>query len=426
MVVFIFLALFFIMLFLGVPIAVSLNLSSITYLLINGDFKLLEIIAPRNFSGLNSFVMLAIPLFVLSGDILFHSKMSKSLVEFASSMVGQFRGGFASVTTLACMMFGAVSGSGAATASAIGAVIAPEAKEQGYDKTFIAALIAVAGPLGILIPPSVPLVVYGAATNTSIGQLLLAGIGPGLAYATVLIVYGYVVSVKRGYGFQTKFSFKKLLLSFKRSFWALLTPVIIIGGIYSGLFTPTEAAVSAVIWALIVGLVINRTLTLKELPEIFYRSALTSGAIMFVAGGIVMFSWVLTREQIPQTAANAVLASISNPTVFLFVSAAVLFVVGMLMDPVPGTILTAPLMYPMVVGFGIDPVYFGAFMTSLFAIGLVTPPVALTLYVSSRICGVSLKNLIPQVLPPIGLLLLVVAAIIFMPQIVMTIPNMFY
>lgn len=415
---------FLVMMFLRVPIAISLGMASLFYLILSGTAPLLSITAPRMFAGMDNFSMLAIPLFVLSGDLLFSGKCSKMLINLANSMVGSFKGGLSTVTTVGCMLFGAVSGSGAATASAIGSVVAPEAEESGYDKTFIAAVITAAGPLGILIPPSIPMIVYGACTNTSIGALLLSGIGPGLLFGGLIIAYSYWVARKRGYGGVLEFKLSNVVKSFKDAFWALLTPLIIVGGIYTGVFTPTEAAAVAALWSLIVGLFIYRTLKFKDLFDIFLRSSITSGTIMFVVGGVTLFGWVLTREMIPQALAKFMLANVGTPLAFLFVANAVILVAGMLMDPSPAIILFAPLLLPIVMAMNIDPVFFGALMVTNLAIGLATPPVALTLYVACRICNVSLASLVKEVMPFIVLLVIGLFVLTLFPQIAMYIPDL--
>ncbi|MBN1333784.1 MAG: TRAP transporter large permease [Synergistales bacterium] len=415
---------FFVMLLLNIPIAMSMCLSSVFYLFITGDIFMISITAPRFFSGMNSFTMLAIPLFILSGDLLCSGKASKLLIDMANSMVGHFKGGLSSVTTLACMFFGAVSGSGAATASAIGSVVAPESERSGYNKSFIAAIIASAGPLGILIPPSIPMVVYGAATDTSIGALLLSGIGPGVLFGLMIMAYGYWVSSKNNYGGVSSFELKNVFLSSRKAFWALLTPVIIVGGIYSGIFTPTEAAAVAAVYSMIVGLFIYRTLKFRDLPTIFLKSAVSSASIMFVVGGVVLFGWILVREQIPQNLTRMILENVSSPITFLLIADAVVLVAGMLMDPSPAIILFAPLLLPAAQAYNIDPVYFGALMVTNLAIGLVTPPVALTLYVASRICEVSMSKLIKHVLPIIAMLIIGLLILTFVPQIAMFLPNL--
>lgn len=414
---------FIVLLFLNVPIAITLSLSSIFYLILSGDAFMISITAPRIFAGMNSFSMLAIPLFILSGDLLTSGKASKLLINLANSLVGSFRGGLATVTTLACMFFGAVSGSGAATASAIGSVIAPETKDSGYDRSFIAATISAAGPLGILIPPSIPLVVYGAVTNSSIGELLLAGIGPGVLFGIMIIAYGYWVSRKRGYGGVEVFRFGNVIKSFRQAIWALLTPGIILAGIYLGLFTPTEAAAVAAVYSIFVGVVVYRTIKIKDLPQIFTKSAITSATIMFVVGGVVLFGWVLTREKIPQMIAQAVLANVTSPLMFLFLANIIILVAGMLMDPSPAIMLLAPIMMPIVEMMNIDLVFFGALMVANLAIGLCTPPVALTLYVATRVCEVSFASLVKEVIPFIIILVAGLIILTLVPQITMFIPE---
>ncbi len=415
---------FFGMLLLNVPIAICMSLSSALYLAITGDMFMVSITAPRFFAGMNSFTMLAIPLFILSGDLLCSGKASKLLIDLANSLVGHLKAGLSTVTTLACMFFGAVSGSGAATASAIGSVVAPESERSGYDKDFIAAIIASAGPIGILIPPSIPMVVYGAATDTSIGALLLSGIGPGILFGILIILYGYWYSGKKGYGSSARFIWSNVFSSGRKAAWALLTPLIIVGGIYSGIFTPTEAAAVAAVYSLVVGLFIYRTLSFRDLPGIFLKSSITSATIMFVVGGVVMFGWVLVREQIPQTLTRVILENISSPLMFLMISNLIILIAGMLMDPSPAIILFAPLLLPAVHAFQISPVFFGALMVTNLAIGLVTPPVALTLYVSSEICHVSMSRLIKKVMPIVGLLVIGLLLVTLIPDIAMLIPRL--
>lgn len=417
---------FFLLLFINIPIGACMALSSLFYVIANGDFFLISIIAPRIFAGIDNFTMLAIPLFILSGDLLSCGRASKVLLDAANSLVGHFKGGLSTVTTLACMFFGAVSGSGAATASAIGSIVAPETERMGYKRDFIAAIIAASGPLGILIPPSIPMVVYGAATDTSIGALLLSGVGPGVLFGIIIIAYGYWVSSKRGYGSVAGFSWSTVWRCSKDAGWAFLTPVIIVGGIYSGFFTPTEAAAAAVVYSLFVGLFIYKGFGLRELPSIFLRSGIASAAIMFIVGGVVIFGWVLTREQIPQMVTKAILANVSSPFVFLIIMNAIMLVAGMLMDPSPAIILFAPLLLPAAQAFNIDLVYFGSLMVANLAIGLITPPVALTLYVSSQICEVSVSKVIKEVLPIVGLLVIGLVVLVLFPDICMFLPNLFF
>ncbi len=407
----------------GVPIAISLIMTTVAYFISQDELFYIQVIAPRLFGGISSFELLAIPMFILSGDLLFEGKVSKSLVDLANALVGHIRGSMAIVTTLACMFFGAVSGSGPATAAAVGSVVAPEMEKSGYDKAFTAAVITASGPLGVLIPPSILMVVYGVVTNTSIGALLVAGIGPGITYGAFLIVYEWYVCKKRGYGLVgTKFSLANVLVAMKNAVWALLIPVIILGGIYSGMFTPTEAAGVSVIYALFVGVCVLRTLNLRNLPVILLNSSVTTATIMLIVGGVACLSWVLTREQIPEMLTEAALHSVSSPLMFLLICNVILLFAGMIENGSACILLLAPLMFPVSQEYGIDPVYFGAIMVANLAIGMMTPPVATTLYVAAKVSNISFSRLIPEVIPFCFVLLAAMAVLIAFPAITMTLP----
>ena len=409
-------------LFMGLPVAFSLGGTS---LLLIALFDLpMKIVGATIFTSLDSFTILSIPLFVLMSQVLLDGRIGDDLFDVMNAWVRHLPGGLAIATILACAFFAAITGSGAATAATIGMVAYPAMIERGYDKKFTLGLLAAGGTLGILIPPSIPMVVYGAATDTSIGALLLSGIGPGVLFGILIILYGYWYSGKKGYGSSTKFEWSKVFTSTRKATWALLTPVIIVGGIYSGIFTPTEAAAVAAVYSLIVGLFIYRTLKLRDLPEIFLKSSITSATIMFVVGGVVLFGWVLVREQIPQTFTRVILDNISSPLMFLVVTNLIILVAGMLMDPSPAIILFAPLLLPAVHAFGISPIFFGALMVTNLAIGLVTPPVALTLYVAAEICQVSLSRLIKRVMPIVVLLVIGLFLVTFIPDIAMFIPRL--
>ncbi len=411
----------------GVPIAISLIMTVVTYFLAADELFYTQVIAPRLFGGMSSFELLAIPMFILSGDLLFAGKVSKSLVDLANALVGHVRGSMALVTTMACMFFGAVSGSGPATAAAIGSVVAPEMERSGYDKNFTAAVITASGPLGVLIPPSILMVVYGVVTNTSIGALLVSGIGPGLVFGAFLMSYEWYICKKRGYGLtDASFSLSRVFTALKNAVWALLIPVIILGGIYSGMFTPTEAAGVSVVYALFVGLFVLRTLTFKGLFGIFLNSSVTTATIMFVVGGVSCLSWVLSREQIPEMLTEAALVSVASPLMFMLICNIVLLFAGMIENGSACILLLVPLMFPISQQFGIDPIFFGAVVVANLAVGMMTPPVATTLYVAARVTNTSFSKLIPEVIPFCFVLLAALAVIIAFPAIVMTLPNLLF
>ena len=411
----------------GVPIGISLIMTAFTYFAAMDEMFYVQIIAPRLFGGISSFELLAIPMFILSGDLLFEGKVSKSLVDLANALVGHIRGSMAIVTTVACMFFGAVSGSGPATAAAVGSVVAPEMEKAGYDKAFTAAVITASGPLGILIPPSILMVVYGVVTNTSIGALLVAGIGPGIVYCAFLVAYEWWVCKKRGYGMvNNKFSLGAVLTAVKNAVWALLIPVIILGGIYSGAFTPTEAAGVSVVYALFVGLFILRTLNYKNLFTILLNSSMTTATVMLVVGGVSCLSWVLTREQIPEMLTEMALHTVSSPITFLLICNVILLFAGMIENGSACILLLTPLMFPISQQYGINPVYFGAITVANLAIGMMTPPVATTLYVAAKVTNIPFSRLVPQVIPFCFVLLAALAVLMLFPAITMTLPNLLF
>jgi C4-dicarboxylate transporter DctM subunit len=411
----------------GVPIAVSLIMTAVVYFVGTGDIFYIQIISQRMFGGVASFELLAIPMFILSGDLLFEGQVSKSLVQLANSLVGHVRGSMSIVTTLACMFFGSVSGSGPATAAAIGSVVAPEMEKSGYDKAFTGAVITASGPLGILIPPSILMVVYGVVTNTSIGALLISGIGPGIVFGVFLMAYEWHISKKRGYGAKAEpFSVARVVKAIKDAVWALLIPVIILGGIYSGLFTPTEAAGVAVVYALFVGLVILRTLTVKSLFKILLNSSMTTATVMLVVAGVACIGWVLAREQIPEHLAALALSNVSSPLMFMLICNVILFFAGMIENGSACILLLSPLMFPISQQYGIDPVYFGAITVANLAIGMMTPPVATTLYVAAKVTKVPLSKLIPEIYPMVFVYFAALAVLLAFPEITMTLPKLMF
>jgi C4-dicarboxylate transporter DctM subunit len=408
----------------GVPIAIALAMTAVTYFLVNGELFYTQILAPRMFGGISSFELLAIPLFILSGDLLYEGRVSKTLVHLAMSIVGHVRGAMAIVTTLACMFFGAVSGSGPATAAAIGSVVAPEMEKKDYDKAFTAAVICASGPLGVLIPPSILMVVYGVVTGTSIGALLLAGVGPGIVYGLFIMVYEWYVCRKRGFGVNSDtFQVKNVVKAAREAIYALLIPIIILGGIYSGMFTPTEAAVVAVVYALFIGVFVYKSINARNLFDIFLRSSVTTATIMFVVGAVACLGWVLAREQIPEMLTAAAIANVHSPLMFMLICNVILLFAGMIENGSAIIILLAPLMFPIAMEYGIDPVYFGAIMVANLAVGMMTPPVAVTLYVAARVSSVTMSKLIPEVIPFVFVLLAALAVLVIFPDITMALPR---
>jgi len=416
----------FTLIFMGVSIAVSLGMTTIIYFIMQGEYFILPMIMQRYYAGLNRFVLIAIPMFILCGDILYAGKISKTLVNFAQSIFGRIRGSLSIVTTFSCMLFGAISGSGPATASAIGSVVAPEMEKEGYDKTFTAAVIASSGPLGILIPPSILLIVYGAATDTSIGKLFLGGVGAGVCFGLCLMIYQYIISKKENYGIirSEKFSFTHFLVSVKNAAWALGAPIIILGGIYGGFFTPTEAGVIAVVYSFLVAKFVYKSLTVKDIMDTLLKSGVTMATIMFISATVSVFSFVLVRENIPQSLTNLALKYITSPLVFLLISNIIILIAGMFENGSAVILLLAPIFCPIALQYHIDPVFFGVLMSANLAIGMTTPPVAVTLYVAARICDVSFDDIVKKIWGFILVMIIALTLLTLFPNIIMFLPNL--
>ncbi len=407
----------------GASIATCLGFSAVTYFVATENFKLFFLIPQRFFAGCNSFELIAIPLFILSGDLMLEGAISETLVHLAKSMVGWIRGSLALVTTLGCMFFGAVSGSGPATTSAIGSIVVESMNEEKYPKPYTSAVLSCSGPLGTLIPPSILMVVYGASTNTSISKMLLSGIGPGILFGVAFMLYEVYVGRRYGYGRVTPFSWGNLARALRESVWALLAPIIILGGIYGGIFTPTEAAAVAVFYSLFVGMFVTKTIKTKAIPDILYRSGVTTGVIMVIVGAVAAFGYAITRAGIPQQLSLAATSYVKTSMVFLAVSQVIILVAGMFMNGSAAILLLAPLLAPTVAKYGIDPVYYGALMVANLAIGMYTPPVAVCSYVASRITNISFDETNRALVPFLVVSLLALAVLLLLPGVVTYIPH---
>jgi len=318
-----------------------------------------------------------------------------------------------------------LTGSAPATTAAVGGITIPEMNKKGYDPRFSASLLASAGILGVLIPPSIPLVLYGVATNTSIAKLFAAGVMPGVILGLVLMGYSYYTSVKNGYKGEGRIAVKELWSAFKESLLALLMPVIILGGIYGGFFTPTEAAVIASVYAFIIGGLVYREIKLKDLPAIGYSVAESTATIMLVVAAATLFGWLMTNEGIPVILTKGILNISSNPFLILLLLNIVFLVTGMFMNQGPAILILAPIVLPIITKLGVDPIFYGAIMTMVLSLGQVTPPVALSLFVSSKIVNIPVEKIVPTLMPM--LIAMVIAALIltYLPRVVMFVPNLF-
>ena len=421
MVAFLF-GLFVLFLLLGMPIAVALGIASVwtiqKYTTVN-----LSIAPQVMFKAVDSFPLMAIPFFILAGNVMSRGGISRRLVNFASSLVGTVTGGLAHVSIFASMFFAAISGSSPATTAAIGAVMVPEMEKKGYDKEFSAAVVAAAGTVGVIIPPSIPMVLYAVLAGVSVGRLFLTGFGPGILMGVLMMIVAYFIS-KNGYAGTEKATFSQGLIAFKDSFFALLMPFIILGGIYGGIFTPTEAAAVAVLYGILVGLFVYRELKLKEIPEIIFSSAVGSAVIMFLISTANLFGWFLVREMIPQRLAEAVVSLTTNPYIVLLLINLFLLVVGTFINTTAAIILVTPILLPILVKVGIDPLFMGIVMIVNLAVGMITPPVGLCLFVACNLAKISLDRLTVAILPFLVILIVAIFLVTYVPAISMFLPNL--
>lgn len=404
----------------SIPIGISLGAATASTLLITKDISLM-VIAQNAFAALDSFPLMAIPFFILAGNLMSYGGVSKKLLTFTDSLIGHITGGLGMVTTLTCMFFAAISGSGPATVSAIGSFMLPAMEEKGYAPGFGAALTSVAGAIGVIIPPSIPFVIYGVTSGASIGDLFIAGIVPGILIGVGLMLVNYILSKK--YGFKGNPDKPPLLKSFIEAIPSLTVPVVILGGIYAGIFTPTEAAVIGVVYGLFIGIVFNKALGWKEIKEALIDTALINGATTFMVGLSASFAGFMTMKQVPFQVGQFLLGISENKIVILLLINLILLIVGLFIDNISSCIILTPILLPIVTKFGIDPVHFGIIMTMNLAIGFSTPPYGANLFVASAISGVPIekmtKYLIPFILANIAVLLLVT----FVPGISMGLIN---
>jgi C4-dicarboxylate transporter DctM subunit len=394
----------------GMPISISLGLTVLTFLFTMTDVPL-ESVALKLFTGIEKFEIMAIPFFILAGNFLTHGGVAKRMIRFATALVGHLHGGLALGGVVACALFAAVSGSSPATVVAIGSILLPAMVKQGYPNKFGVGVIGTAGALGILIPPSIVMVIYAVSTNSSIGRLFIAGIIPGLMLAALLMFVTWVVAKKRNYPRMKRASLKEVWASFRESVWGLFLIVVVIGGIYAGIFTPTEAAAMSAAYAFFVSVFVYKDLTLKQVPKVLLDSANLSAMLLYIITNAVLFSFLLTSEQIPQSLSTWINEMGLSPWMFLVVVNILLLIAGNFMEPSSILLITAPILFPVAMKLGIDPIHLGIIMTVNMEIGMITPPVGLNLYVASGISGMGLtettKACAPWILVMIAFLLLI-------------------
>jgi C4-dicarboxylate transporter DctM subunit len=404
---------------LSVPIGITLGLSTAICLYFTTNVPLM-MLAQKSFTGLDAFPFLAIPFFILAGALMCYGGISKRLVNLAESLVGFIVGGLAMVTVLACMFFAAISGSGPATVSAIGSFMIPAMKERKYHPDFAAALTAAAGTIGVIIPPSIPFVIYCVVAQASIGDMFIAGIVPGIIMGLALMLLCYFIAKKRGYvRSMEKPSVPQIGKAFREAVWALFVPIIILGGIYGGIFTPTEAAVVAVVYSVIIGRFVYKELNNETLLECIKSTALINGALEFMIGFSMAFANYLSLAQIPAAIGIWLTSISSNVYVILLIINVVLLILGCFVDNIAAVIILTPILLPVVTSLGVDPIHFGLIMTFNLAIGFITPPYGINLFVASAVSGESIENISRNIIPFILVLTACLMLFTYVPSVTM-------
>jgi len=413
---------FFLFLIIGVPIGLSIGLAAMVAFLKAGIP--LQLVPQTMFEGNNAFSLVAVPFFILAGDLLAHGGISERIVAFAEAGLGRIRGGLSIVSVLASMFIAAISGSGAATTAAVGASLLPELKERKYDVDFSAALIASAGTIGVVIPPSVPMVLYAVIAGESVAKLFLGGFIPGILMGLGLIFWAIYIAKKRQYPAGRKYTPKEALKKFVSAIWGLMTPVLILGGIFSGIFTPSEAAGIAVAYTVFVAVFVYKALDFKKFYRLVVNAGVTSALIMFIIATSKVFGWGLAFYQIPQSIAGAMLSMTHNNTFFVYlIIDFIILIAGMFMETASALIILTPIFLPAIAGVGGNLVHFGVVLTMGLAIGMATPPVAIDIYVASAITGLPMGKITKPIIPMVLILIGVFLIITFVPQIVLLIPG---
>jgi C4-dicarboxylate transporter DctM subunit len=417
--------LLFVFLFMGMPVAVALGLSSLLTILFFAQDSLASL-SLKLFETSEHYTLLAIPFFILGGAFMTTGGVAKRMIRFANACIGHLRGGLAMASVMACMLFAAVSGSSPATVVAVGSIVIAGMVRAGYPQPFAAGVICNAGTLGILIPPSIVMVVYGAATETSVGKLFMAGVIPGILLGLLLMVAIYVRARMIGIPKQQRAPTSEILTSGRDSLWGLLLIVIILGGIYGGVFTPTEAAAVAAVYAFIIAVFVYRDIGMKQVPHVLIEAGKVTVMLMFIVANALLFAHVLTTERIPQAIAETIVGMGMAPWQFLIVVNILLLIAGMFMEPTGIILILAPILFPIATQLGIDPVHLGIIMVVNLEIGMVTPPVGLNLFVTAGITKMSIGQVVRAALPWTMILLLFLIVVTYVPAITLFLPNLLF
>jgi len=421
MALFLFLS-FVVLLLLGFPVAFSLGVSSLFYLLVKG--VPLSIIPQKMYSGIDSFVLLCIPAFIVAGNLMNTAGITRRIINFSNAIVGHIRGGLALANVAASMIFAGISGTALADTASIGAILIPAMKEEGYDADFSAAVTASSSTVGPIIPPSVPMIIVGTLTGLSVTRLFLAGAIPGVILGFSLMAITYYLSVKRNYPKEERLSLRAVFRTFLDASWALGMVVLILAGILGGIFTPTEASVVAVVYALLVGILVYRELRPSNIPRIVIESVRMTTSVMVLVGLARLFAWIITTERIPQLVAQGILSISTNPFVVILLINAILLFVGCFMETVAALVIFVPVLLPVAMKIGMDPIHFAVMVVLNLVIGLTTPPVGVCLFVAANIARISLGDLVKANIPFLLVLLAVLFLVSYCPPLSLTLPGL--
>ncbi len=412
-------------LILGVPIAVALGITAVLAFVFMGEGFVLPMVAQRMYSATTGFTLLAIPFFILAGNLMNTGGVTKRVFRFALALVGHFRGGLGHVNVVSSMIFSGMSGAAVADAAGLGLVEMEAMTKSGYDRRFSAAITAASSTIGPVVPPSIPFVIYGSITGVSVGKLFLAGCLPGVMMGLSMMIAVYFVSKRRNYPREQRASLKELVISFKEACLSLGTPVIIIGGILGGIFTPTEAAVVASIYALILGLVVYRELSFRDLPRIFWDSLMHTVRVMFIIAAAGFFGWFMIHQRIPEQVITGLTALTSIPWILMLIIVLILLVLGCFLEGIAVLVITIPVFMPLIERYGVDPVQFGVIMILCSMLGLLTPPVGMSLYAVSSISKVPIGPLTREMWPYLLGIFLILLLMTYIPELSQWLPNFF-
>lgn len=414
----------FIMLFIGVPIAICLGIAVCVAIFVSGNFNLFPAVAQRMFTQADNFTLMAVPFFILAGNIMERGGISKRLIDFIEILLRKVPGRLSCITVVASAFFGAISGSNPATVAAIGGITVPRMKQKGYPEDVAAAVAASGGTLGVVIPPSIPMVTYAVTAGVSVGTMFLAGIVPGLLLAAVLIATNIVICTKYDAPETGKITAKEFLHSFKEAILAIFMPVIILGGIYGGLFTPTESAAVACVYAFIISVFVYKELNVKDIYEIFKKSAVSSAVVLFVVSMSAPFAWFMTNQNIPTLIATSVLGLFSNKYILLLMINVILLFLGCFLETQSIILLVTPILLPIATSLGLSPIALGIIIIINTSIGMITPPMAVNLFVASGIAGTSIGKISKRIIPYLAAEIVTLLAMTYIPVIITWLPTM--